>query len=282
MKNISVIIPLLTFFLLSSCATHDSVDKTNDEKKAEIYYGQGTNELVKKNYTQALINLLHAKELDPNDSQIRNNLGMAYYFREQLELAENELLKALDLDKNNSDARVNLGNIYLEKKKIKDARIQFELVLKDLTFQNQFRNYYNLAVLELEVGDRAKAFEYLFKSVKEKDEYCQAHFKLGELYTEENKFKQALASFQESGKGTCTSEPAPYYQQALSFINLGRFEEARIKLNDLISKFPNNQFSNLATLQLKKISSELKEQSTAKSYRTEVINELKTIESPNF
>jgi Tfp pilus assembly protein PilF len=282
MKNISAITIFLTVILLSSCATHESIDKTNEEKKAEIYYGQGTNELVKKNYSQALINLLHAKELDPDDSQIRNNLGMAYYFREQPELAEKELLKAIDLNKNNSDARVNLGTIYLEKKRIKEARNQYELVLKDLTFPNQFRNYYNLAVLELEVGDRAKAFEYLFKSIKEKDEYCQAHFKLGELYSEENKFKQALISFQESGKGTCVSEPAPYYQQALSLVNLGRLEEARLKLNEIIAKFPNNHFSNLATLQIKKISSNLREHATHKSYQTEVINESKTIESPNF
>ncbi len=282
MKNTSAITIFLIVISLSSCATHESNEKNNEEKKAEIYYGQGTNELVKKNYSQALINLLHAKELDPNDSQIRNNLGMAYYFRDQPELAEKELLKAIDLDKNNSDARVNLGSLYLEKKRMKEARSQYEIVLKDLTFQNQFRNYYNLAVLELEVGDRAKAFEYLFKSIKEKDEYCQAHFKLGELYSEDNKYKQALISFQESGKGTCVNEPAPYYQQALSLVNLDRFEEAKLKLNEIIKKFPNNRFSSLATLQLKKISSNLKEQKTVKSYQTEVINESKTIESPNF
>ena len=267
---------------LVSCATNELAEKTVEQKKSEIYYGQGTSELVKKNYSQALINLLKAKEFDPNDSQIRNNLGRAYYFREQPELAEKELLKAIDLDKKNSDARVNLGTIYMEKNRLKEARAQYVQVLEDLTYPNQFRNYYNLAVLALKEGDRAEGFEYLFKSIKEKDEYCQAHFKLGELYFEEYKFKQALLSFQESAKGTCVNEPAPLYQQALAMMNLNRFEESRIKLKEIMDKFPKSRFNTLAGIQLKKISAELHEQSASGNFQTEVIKESKTIESPNF
>lgn len=268
--------------LLASCASNELAETTTEQKKADLYYGQGTSELVKKNYSQALINLLKAREFAPKNSEIRNNLGMAYYFREQPELAEKELLKAIDLDSKNSDARVNLGSLYLEKNRLKEARAQYETVLLDLTYPNQFRNYYNLGVLALKVGDRAEAFEYLFKSVREKEEYCQAHFKLGELYTEEYKFKQALSSFQESSKGTCVSEPAPHYQQALALMNLSRFEEARNKLKEIIEKFPKTRFNALASVQLKKISSELREQAVSKNYQTEVIKESKTIESPNF
>jgi type IV pilus assembly protein PilF len=272
-----------TAIFLVSCATNTELpEKTTAQKKSEIYYGQGTNELVKKNYAQALINLVHAKEFDPTDSQVRNNLGMAYYFREQPELAEKELLKAIDLDPKNSDARANLGSLYMEKNRLKEARVQFESVLQDLTYVNQFRNYYNLAILSLKEGDRATAFEYLFKSTKEREEYCQAHFKLGELYFEEYKFKQALASFLESAKGTCVSEPAPHYQQALALMNLNRFEESRIKLKEIMDKFPKTRFNTLASIQLKKITAQLHEQSASGNFQTEVIKESKTIESPNF
>lgn len=273
---------VVLFTILTSCANNELVDKTTEQKKAEIYYGQGTNDLVKKNYSQALVNLLKAKEFDPKDSQVRNNLGMAYYFREQLPLAEKELLKAIELDKKNTDAKVNLGTIYMEKNRNKEARVQYEKALEDLTYSSQFRTYYNLAILSLKDGDRASSFEYLFKSIKENEEYCQAHFKLGELYIEEYKFKQALVSFQESAKGTCVSEPAPHYQQALALMNLNRVEEARIKLKEIIEKFPKTRFNTLANIQLKKIASELQEQSATRSFQTEVIKESKTIESPNF
>jgi type IV pilus assembly protein PilF len=273
---------LFAALFLVSCASNDLAEKSTEQKKAELYYGQGTSDLVKKNYSQALINLLKAKDFEPGDSQIRNNLGMAYYFREQPVLAEKELLKAIDLDSKNSDARINLGSIYLEKNRLKEARVQYEKVLEDLTYTSQFRNYYNLAALALKEGDRGSAFEFLFKSIKEKEDYCQAHFKLGELYFEEYKFKQALQSFQESAKGTCVVEPAPHYQQALALMNLNRFEESRGKLKEIMEKFSKTRFNTLAGIQLKKITAEVHEQSATKSFQTEVIKESKTIESPNF
>lgn len=273
----------LSALILTSCASNPELaEKSVEQKKSELYYGQGTNDLVKKNYSQALINLLKAKEFNPKDSQIRNNLGMAYYFREQPELAIKELQSAIDIDNKNSDAKVNLGTIYMEKNRLKEARALYEDVVKDLTYTNQFRNYYNLAVLSLKEGDRAEAYNFLFKSIKEKDEYCQAHFKLGELYTEEYKFKQALTSFQESTKGTCVAEPAPHYQQALALMNLNRFEEARMKLKEIMEKFPKSRFNTLASQQLKKISAEVREQTATKRFQTEVIKESKTVESPNF
>lgn len=282
-KNHGIIgLLVLSVIMLSSCANNELAEKTVEQKKSEIYYGQGTSELVKKNYSQALVNLLKAREFDPKDSQIRNNLGMAYYFREQPELAEKELLSAIDLDKKNSDAKANLGTIYLEKNRLKEAKALYEQVLQDLTYQNQFRNYYNLAILTLKEGDRKEAFEFLFKSIKEKEDYCQAHFKLGELYFEEYKFKQALTSFQESSKGTCITEPSPHYQQALVLMNLNRFEEARMKFKDIMEKFPKTQFYSLSSTQLKKISAEVREQAATRNFQTEIIKESKTIESPNF
>ncbi|MBP9681281.1 MAG: tetratricopeptide repeat protein [Bacteriovorax sp.] len=283
MKNHGFLGSLIyTATLLASCANNELADKSVVQKKAEIYYGQGTNDLVKKNYSQALINLLKAREYDPKDSLIRNNLGMAYYFREQPELAEKELIKAIDLDNNNTEAMANLGTIYMERNRLKEARDLFTQVSQNLTYMAQFRNYYNFALLALKEGDRKEAFDFLNKSIKEKEDYCQAHFKLGELYTEEYKFKQALASFQESSKGTCVIEPAPFYQQALSLINLNRFEEARLKLKEIIEKFPKTRFHSLANQQLRNITGQQREQASGKIFQTEIIKESKTITSPNF
>ena len=139
----------LTALVFSSCSSNKLQDQTPEEKKADVYYGQGTTELVNKNYQQALVYLLKAKDLNPKDTKIRNNLGMSYYFREQIGLAEEQLKKAVDLDDKNSDARMNLGSLYLAKKNYKEARVQFEKVAEDLTYQTQYRNYFNLAITSL-------------------------------------------------------------------------------------------------------------------------------------
>lgn len=274
---------LLTLLVLtiSSCSSNQLKDQTPEEKKAEVYYGQGTNELVKKNYAQALAYLMKSKELNPKDSKTRNNLGMAYYFRDQPELAEQELKAAISLDEKNSDAHLNLGSIYMEKNRLKEARIQFEYALKDLTFPNQYRNYYNLGLLSLKEGDRREAFEYLAKSIKEKLDYCPAHFKLGEMYSEEFRYKQALDAFKESGKGTCVSDPAPQYQQALTLVNLNRTTEAKRKFQEIMEKFSSGRYGTMAGIQLKKLNNN-DDTPTTRATQTEVIKQNQSAETPNF
>lgn len=279
MKYKMLFLTLVALFL-TSCSTNKLKDQSPEEKKAEVYYGQGTTELVNKNYSQALTYLLKAKELNPKDSKIRNNLGMAYLFRDQQALAEEQLKKSIELDELNTDARMNLGSLYMGKKQTAEARAQFEKVLKDLTYPNQFRNYYNLAVLSLNAGDRRMAFEYLAKSIKEKEDYCVSHFKLGELYAEEYRFKQALDSFKEAGKGTCVSEPGPHYQQALALLNLNRATEAKMKFQEITEKFPASRFGTMAAIQIKKINNTNEEQSTRT--QTELIRDSKAVETPNF
>lgn len=273
---------LLVLMATVSCSTGELKTISVEEKKADVFYARGTGELINKNYAQALTYLLQAKELSPKDSKIRNNLGMAYYFREQHTLAEQELKESINLDEKNSDASLNLGSLYLSKKMYKEARIQFEKAEKDLTFVNQFRNFYNIALLNLAEGDRRTAFTYLAKSIKEKEDYCLAHFKLGELYSEEFKYTQALDAFRESGKGTCVSEPAPHYQQAMALLNLNRTSEAKRKFTEVTEKFSGTRFGTLASVQVKRIQ---ENQSSTQSLQTEVIKSKDlegTTESPRF
>jgi tetratricopeptide (TPR) repeat protein len=267
--------------LFHSCASKDvNSEATVEEKKASVYYDQGTSELISKNYKQALTNLLKAKELKPNDSNIRNNLGMAYYFREQIQFALEELKEAVSLDNKNSDAKMNLATIYLEKNNLKEAKKLYDQVLTDLTYVALYRVHYNLALLNLKIGDRKGAFEELAKSVKDKEDYCQAHYKMGELYTEEYKYNEALAAFTESTMGTCVSNPETHFAVAEALINLNKYEEARSKLESIIEKFPKSNFKILAQKKLANLSREAKDEHTAR--RIEELKNNETIETPKF
>jgi Tfp pilus assembly protein PilF len=274
------LLSILAAIILSACSSNELKQPTPEQKKADVYYGQGTTELVNKNYAQALNYLVKAKELDPNNSGIRNNLGMAYYFRDQVALAEKELKEAVALDPKNSDAHLNLGSLYLAKNRLKDARAEFAIVEGDLTFNGQFRNFYNIAMVALKEGDRREAFDYLAKSIKEKEDYCLAHFKLGELYSEEFRYKQALDSFKESGKGTCVNEAAPVYQQAMTLVNLNRPLEAKRKFEEVMERYSSTRYSAMASIQLKKLTNTNEQQST-KASQTELIKS-ESVETPNF
>jgi len=252
--KINGLIFTLFLFLATACASNNvDQEPTANEKKAVVYYDQGTSELVEKNYQMALTNLLKAKDLDPNNSKIRTNLGMAYYFRDQAELAINELKEAISIDKKNTDAKMNLATIYMEKNKLKEAKKLYEDVLNDLTYVALHRVHYNLAILNLKIGDRKSAFEELFRSIKEKEDYCLAHYKLGELYNEEYKYKEAFNSFKESSKGSCVNNPEPHLAMANVLINLNKNAEAKLKLEYIVEKFNKSNIKIIAERKLKEL-----------------------------
>ena len=261
---------------MAACASGPK-EPTVEDKKADLFYEQGTNELVKKNYIEAINNLVKAKEFSPKNSKIRNNLGMSYYFKNQKELALIEIKEAIALDDKNSDAKINLATIYLENKRTKEARKLYEEVLKNITFESQFRTYYNLAQVDLAEGDRNGAFENLKKSLIEKEDYCNAHYAMGELYAEEYKFKEALASFKEASKGLCLNEAAPIYQQGVTLLNLDKKTEAKRKFEQVIEKFPKSKFKAMAINQIKQMENGPVEENVSNRRKTEVITD-----SPRF
>lgn len=257
---------LATLFITVSCASTPNKKLSLEEKKADAYYTLGTQNLVAKEYTKALANLLEARKLAPKDAKIRNNLGMAYYLKDQPELAIVELQKAIDLDKDNSDAVLNLGSVYLNLGKTDLALDHFKKVEKNLIFTSQDRNFYNMAIAYLNKGDRKSAVTYFQKSVAENPDYCSSHYKLGMLMKEEYRFDAALKSFKAATMGTCVIEPEPHLEQALVLINLNRYEEAKAKLNEVMEKFASTRYESLAKVQLNKLQELTKENSLRTNY----------------
>ena len=231
---------IAALFLVTSCASKKNVKA----KQAELYYGAGTQSLMQKQYTEALKNLMKANELDPNNAEILNNLGMAYFFKGEKDVAVKTLQRALEIDEKNSDARINLASIFYKDGKVTEAEKMYKTVLKDLTYDKQARTYFNLGVLELKAkGNTVSAENYFKKSIKEDDNYCPAYYHLGLLQFNRRQFNSALKNFREAAMGTCYESPAPHYYQALSLIELRRYDDARLKLDDIDTRFKKSTFA---------------------------------------
>lgn len=242
---------LLTILALSifvSCATEKVV--SGSEKKASLYYNQGTIELNAKEYTSALKNLLQANKFKPNDSKILNNLGMAYFFKNAKKRAISIVKRAVKVDPKNSDARTNLGSIYLSENQLVQAKRQYDIVLKDLTYPKQFRTHYNLGMIALRHKNEKSAINSFLSSVEEREEYCSAHYQLGNIYYKRKQFDKALKKYRSASFGTCVNLPEPNYKQALSLIKLEQFSQAKEKLTNLIERHSLTKHEKLAKRQL--------------------------------
>lgn len=248
MKNPTFLVLLMA--LAVACA---SPERDKNKRLADISYSYGTQALMVRDYTQAITHLMKAAELDPKNHEVHNNLGMAYYFKGEKGLAKEHILKALELNDKNTDARSNLGSLAFEDGDLDTAEKIYLKCLKDLTYEKQARVYLNLALIELRRGNDSKATAYLKHSLREDDTYCPAWYQLGHLALKQRDYKEAADDFKNAGMGVCTNEPAPIYWQAMTMIEKREYLNARIKLDDLNTRFPNSPFAAMAKEKLSHI-----------------------------
>jgi type IV pilus assembly protein PilF len=268
---------VLTFALVLLLAACSSTAEKKQKKQAEIYYGAGTQSLLTKDYTDALTNLLKANQLDPQNPGILNNLGMAYYFKGEKDLAIKTLKKCLALDEKNSDAKINLASIHFHTGDLSAAEKIYKTVLKDLTYDKQARTFYNLAIIEIKRKNNLQAEQYLKKSTAEDPNYCAAHFQLGLLNYNHGKYSSALKNFKDGSMGTCFENPAAHFYQAMSYTKLKLFTEARIKYDEIDARFKSSAYAVKARTNLLELNELEKNFSTSETQASR-----KMLESPEF
>lgn len=242
---------VLLLILVSACSSQKQITMN---KKAELYYSSGTQALIGQRYTEALQYLSKANDLNPKHPDILNNLGMAYYFKDHKKLAVETINKAIEIDKNNSDAKSNLAVIAMKEGENKKAEALLQDILKDLVYDKQAITYYNLGILSMQKKDMFQAREYFTKSILEDSTYCPSHFRLGMFSYQERKFKKAMEYFRDASMGVCYQDPAPAYYQALTFIEMRKFDDARIKLAEVETRFPRSNYAQKARQKIMNLS----------------------------
>lgn len=270
-------IALLLMVMAVSCASKK--DTESMPKEAALHFGAGTQSLMNKHYTDALTSLLEANKIYPNSSEIQNNLGMAYYFKGERDLAIKTLEHAIKLNEDNSDARVNLASIYLKENDVDRAEKIYLQVLKNLTYDKQARTYYNLGLIQFDKRkNMTDAENYFVKSVNEDENFCPSWHYLGLIKYKKGKYIDALKNFRESTMGTCQPNPVTYYYQALTLVELRRYDEARMKLDEVDNRFPKSVYSGKARAKMQELNQIERQQNS----EFQVSGSGKVLETPEF
>lgn len=255
-----IIFNLIVLTFLVSCSSTSK--RTNDEKRAEIYYNHGTNALVEKRYTDALRYLLESDSIYSKSDKTKNNLAMAYFFKNKPELAKKYFLESLKLNPKNSDARNNLASILLNQKNYKKALSHYITVSKDLLYRHQYRTFYNIALIYKAQGKISSAIKYLKKSVEEKRDYCPASFHLAAIFESAGDYPRALKAYSDSSTGTCFKKsPITLFKKAKLLQKMGKVNESISAYNKILENFPKSKYSPMSSVELKKLESETKEMS---------------------
>jgi type IV pilus assembly protein PilF len=227
---------------------------SKDKESAELHHRIGTGHLSSGNYPQALSELLEAQKLDPSSATIQNSLGLAYYFRERMDLAEEHLRKAVSLQADFSEARNNLGRVLSDEGKFAEAVVELKKVIADLTYINPERAFTNLGMTQFKMGQFDEAKKSLAKALDIQRENCLAQSYFGRCFYELKDYKRATETL-DRAVGYCQRIlfDEPHYYSALSYYQLGKSAKAQARLEELIKLYPDGRYSDKAKSMLETI-----------------------------
>jgi Tfp pilus assembly protein PilF len=124
-----------------------------------------------------------------------NTLGVAYMNQQKFAEAQKYFEKALAADPNFAIARLNLGIALLSQQKLDAARAALEEAVRLLP--NDPYAWYNLGLVYKDLGETEKAIE-AFQHVAQLSPEADAHYFLGYLYTQLQRYDDAIAEFQKA------------------------------------------------------------------------------------
>jgi tetratricopeptide (TPR) repeat protein len=149
--------------------------------------------LVQNKPAEAVEILKEIVQRNPEDEDVRYNLGIALSRLGQNEEAAKEYREALRIFPDYAEAHNNLGNLLLQMGDREEATKHLEAAVK-ITPEYAI-GWNNLGKSLREIGRTNEAREAFAKAVKFDTNYWQAHFNLGVSYLEVERLPDAQAEF---------------------------------------------------------------------------------------
>lgn len=236
MKKIVYILFLMTLLSCSNKAKNENLNM------GKMYFDQGTQHLMNGSYSEALKYLLQSQSYIPEDDEMLNHLGMAYFFNGDSDHAIETISKAIKVNPKNSNAKNNLATVFMNLGKRDQAKLIYNDVTKDLTFDNLHRTYYNLGLIALKENDPASALRLFNSSLLKDPSFCLSHFEIAKLIADS---KKSLEHYSQAALGECLGNFEIQHEFAKALIQNKRYDEAKIRIDEMRMKFPTENLSDL-------------------------------------
>lgn len=241
-----VVIWLLLSFL-TACAS--SMDRKEDAMSS-MRVGQSM--LQEGRPTQALAELIKANDLDPNNPEIRNVLGIAYMEKGMFSQAINQFEKALFLNPNYVEVHNNMGTALLRDGRVKEAIKEFNAALENPMYPTPHFVQYNLGQAYFALKEFDKAREHYLEAIKLSPDYSLAYHGLGLAWKATNHMEEAAEALKKA------IEYAPKFAQAHYdlgevLVELKQASLARLAFQEVINLAPESDLRRKAQLRLKEL-----------------------------
>lgn len=193
---LGAILVIAALLLLSGCAS-----KQNEEVRklqARATYEQAVRNLSENRLALGMAALKEALQLDPENAQYHNTLGLVLLNLDRPVDAQAEFQTAIDLDKTSPDLQHNVGVALAQQKRFDDAIAAYKKALTFPTYTTPEVAYYNMGEAYIQLGKPLEAQESFRAALQLEPTMVAAHYGLGLALSQGGRRDEARAAFRQA------------------------------------------------------------------------------------
>ena len=203
----------------------------------QVYLNEGINFLKEDNLPLAISNLDEAIKLDSS--------WIAFYYRGiahknmmDLALAEKDLAIAKRIKPDQAEIYIELGEVFHGRNEFGKATAAYEKAIE--LDPQQVYAYYNLAGLNIEKGETKKGLRYYQRCNEIAPRFPQAYMMQGLLKFRNSKKDYTSIALFDQAIAADSAYALTYFWRGLTYINLGKLQNALENWNILLKLQPEN------------------------------------------
>lgn len=186
----------LALGLASGCSS--AQDEEVRKLQARNSYDNAVRNLSDNRLALGMAALKDAIQLDPDNAQFHNTLGLVYLNLGRPIDGQAEIQAAIDLDKNNPDYHHNLGIAFAQQSRFEDAIAAYKKALSFPTYTTPEVAYYNMGEAYIRLRKSQEAEESFRAAIQLEPVMIAAHYGLGLALSQAGRRDDAKAAFRQA------------------------------------------------------------------------------------
>jgi Tfp pilus assembly protein PilF len=182
--------------ILPACTS--TKDEEVKKLQAQATYEQAVRNLKENRLALGMAALKEALQLDPDNAQYHNTLGLVLLNLGRPVEAQAEFQAAIDLDKISPDLQHNLGIALAQQNRFDDAIAAYKKALTYPTYTTPEVAYYNLGEAYIRLNKPQEAQESFRAAIQLEPTMVAAHYGLGLALSQGGRRDEAKAAFRQA------------------------------------------------------------------------------------
>ena len=182
--------------LAAGCGTTQNEEL--QKLQAKNSYENAVRNLTANRLALGMAALKEAIQLDPQNAQFHNTLGLVYLNLGRPIDGQAEIEMAIELDKNNADYNHNLGIALAQQGKFEEAIAAYKKAISFPTYSTPEVAYYNMGEAFIRLRKPQEAVESFRAAIQLEPTMVAAHYGLGLALSQAGKPDEAKAAFRQA------------------------------------------------------------------------------------